>query len=761
MTFTSGDRTKLMAELERASSPGSRSRVSRRAILKFTGAAGGLVLAFTLGVSARAATKGAAKAFAPNAFLQISSDGRILIYAKNPDMGQGVKTALPMVLAEELDASWSDVVVEQAPTDAVYDRQSAGGSTSVSTTWTPLRTAGATARAMLVAAAAQAWSVKESECRTENSTVVHEPTARVLAYGKLADLAALLPVPDKASVQLKRRDKYKLIGARVTGVDNHKLVTGQALFGIDQNVPGMAYAVFEKCPAAGGRVVSANLEEIRRMPGVRDAFIVKGTGKVTEVMPGVAIIANSTWDAFRAKNALKIVWDESEASKDSWTQASAKARELAAKPGAEVVYKTGDVDKAFQNAAKKVTAYYTYPFVAHATMEPMNCTAWFKGGEIEIWAPTQTPSDGRTTAARLFDVPEASVTVHTTRSGGGFGRRLTNDFMCEAVAISKQAGGIPVKLQWTREDDMRHDHYRVGGFHQVEGALDAAGKLIGWRSHSITFSADGKTPVTGGDFRPSSPPGPDGLLRSEELFPHQLVADVLQTQTLLPLKLPCGAWRSPRANTMAFVQQAFIHELAVAANRDHVEFLLEILGEPRWLAPQDSTALHTGRAAAVIKLAAEKAGWGKPLPAGHSLGLGFQFSHRGHVAQVAEVSVDAANHVKVHKVTVAADVGQVVNLSGAENQCQGGVIDALSTMNLQLDIEHGRVQQANFNDYPLLRIKDAPQVDVHFIQSDYELTGLGEPTYPPLAPAVANAVYAATGVRVRSLPFNQASPLNI
>ena len=735
----------VMAEFEYQPAKTAR-QFSRRGVLKLSATAGaGLVLAFAWqprsASAAGAADAPAVQEFVPNAFIRVAPDGGILIYSKGPEIGQGIKTAFPLIIAEEMDAAWSDVRVEQAPINpAVYGRQSAGGSTSIPSNWDQLRKAGVVARAMLIAAAARNWKVPDAECSAAASVVTHDPTGRTLKYGDLALRAAAMQVPDPAKLPYKSRDQYKLLGKRYTGVDNAKVVTGQPLFGIDTAMPGMLYAVYEKCPAVGGKVASANLDYIKMMPGVRDAFVLGGNGLVAEVMPGVAIVADSTWAALRAKSALQVVWDETNASKDSWTGLIAEARRIADKPGAQSLYKRGDVEAAFRGAAKKLDAFYSYPFVPHATLEPQNTTAWFKGDSVELWAPSQTPDRGRTQVAKLLNLPEEKVTVHVTRSGGGFGRRLVNDPMCEAAAIAQRVAA-PVKLMWTREDDMRHDFYRPGGFHALSGALDAKGKLIGWRDHFITFSADGKTPVTGGNFPP------------EEL-PLSLVAHSEATQTMLPLATPCGAWRAPRSNGIAFAVQSFIHELALAGGRDHVEFFLEILGDPRWLQPGTAGALNTGRAAAVVKLAAEKSGWGRKMEPGRGLGFGFHFSHAGHFAEVAEVSVDSANKITVHKLTVAGDIGPIINMSGAENQCQGAAVDGISTMmNLQVSIENGRILEGNFTEYPILRIKDAPEVSVHFIQSEYPPTGLGEPALPPAMPAIANAVFAATGQRVRNLPM--------
>lgn len=733
------------AEAAFEASPETRTQtLGRRSFLKLTGlAGGGLALAFYLEGGTQSLAAQASGEFAPNGFIHISPDGSILIYSKNPEIGQGIKTAFPMIIAEELDADWEDVRVEQAPIDqAVYGRQAAGGSRSIPSSWDQLRQAGAVARAMLVAAAAQEWGVPASQCQTDKSTVIHSRSGRRLGYGELANKAAALPVPDPKSLTLKKRADYKLLGTRVTGVDNYKLVTGQPLFGIDQVVPDMLYATYTKCPAPGGRVGQANLDEIRSLPGVKHAFILQGNGQLAELRPGVAIVANSTWAAISAKGKLRVTWDESEAAKDSWSGAVKRARELAKQSGSETLGEKGDTAKAFSSAAKTVEAFYTYPFLSHAPLEPQNCTAWYRDGVMDIWAPTQTPQRGLTSIAKMLDIPEDRITIHQTRVGGGFGRRLMNDSMCEAATISKQIGA-PVKLQWTREDDMAHDFYRVGGFHSFKGAVDDSGKLSAWEDHFVTFSSDGQKPVTGGNM-------------SATEFPLPLIANFRLTQTLLPLLTPCGPWRAPRSNAVAFAGQCFFHELAVAAGRDHLEFLLEVMGKPRWLDPGSSRALNTGRAADVIRLAAEKAGWGKSLPEGRGLGLAFYFSHAGHFAEIAEVSVGENKKLTVHKVTVAADVGPIVNLSGAENQCQGAVIDGFSTMlGLELSIENGRVQESNFDQYPLLQLAHAPEVEVHFIQSDFPPTGLGEPALPPAAPAICNAIFAASGHRVRELPLSR------
>lgn len=722
-----------------------RVHASRRTILKMSAAAsGGLVLGFMLTPASRAEAAADAEvsaSFVPNAFVEVHADGRILIYSKSPEIGQGVKTALPMIVAEELDAAWSDVDVAQAPlNEKVYGRQFAGGSFAVPSSWDQLRQAGATARSMLVSAAAQEWGVEAATLTTSDSHVSHPESGERLSYGALADAAAELPVPDVESLTLKTRDQYKILGSWVTGVDNDKVVSGAPLFASDLVLPDMLYATYEKCPAFGGKVASANLDHVKSLDGVVDAFVLEGTSVPAEIMPGVAIVATSTWAALRAKEALEVEWDESTASKDSWSEAQAAARQLAGTKGKQAIFSKGDVGAAAESGTT-VKASYSFPFISHVPMEPQASVAWHRGDEIEVWASSQTPGRALAAVSNIFDLPEDKVTIHQIRAGGGFGRRLYNDVVCEAVAISERMGK-PVKLQWTREDDTRNDHYRVGGFYHLAGTVDEGGSLSALDYHFVTFTADGEKPVSGARV-------------GESDFPVPLIENAEITQTMLPWKIPCGALRAPHSNSCGFVMQSFLHELALAANKDHVEFLLDMLGEPRWLDPGNIRALDTGRTADVIKLAAEKSGWGADLPDGHHLGLGFYFSHAGHFAEVAEVSVDASGDIKIHKVTVAADVGPIVNMSGAKNQVEGSVIDGISALaGQQLSIENGRVEEGNFDKYPLLKMADAPHVDVHFIQSEHRPTGLGEPGLPPALPAVTNAIFAATGQRVRSLPVS-------
>ena len=719
--------------------------MGRRTFFKLAGAgAAGLVLGFHLGGDEAFAGTQSGNLQAMNAFIRIAPDNSITIYSKCPEIGQGIKTSFGVIIADELDADWNHVTMEQADINPkLYGSQGAGGSTSIPRAWNQLRQAGAGAKAMLIAAAAKKWNVNQAEITAKDSMLNHAASGKTATYGSLAAAAAKMPVPDPKSLTLKTRAEYGLIGKRYRGVDDAKVVTGQPLFGIDVQLPDMVYANFTKCPAVGGKVKTFNADEIKALPGVLDAFVVEGTGVPVEVMPGVAIIAKDTWSAFQAKNKLKVEWDESEASKDSTSQFSAQAKKLAPNFPAKADDNVGDVDKAFAQAAKTVEAYYEYPFAAHATLEPMNTTAHWHDGIMELWVPTQQPDRGIVQVTKLVGVKDDKVVVHQTRVGGAFGRRGTNDYMLEAAAIALKVKG-PVKLTWTREDDFSHDFFRPAGYHQFKGAVDKDGKLDAWQEHFITFTANGKKAVAGG--------GHTDTLKYSTIAPN-----LRRASTMMPLMIPTGSWRAPGDNAQVFAVQSFMHELSLAAGRDHVTFLLDAVNRsvPE-LAPKNMNVnFRPARASSVIKMCAEKAGWGKKLPQGSGLGLAWCYSHSGHVAQAVELSVDANKRIKIHRIVVAIDVGPVIDMAGAEAQAQGASTDAVSTaMGLQINIEKGRIREQNYNDYPILRMPFAPMaIDVHFIQSDNPPTGLGEPAFPALAPALGNAIFAATGERVRSLPL--------
>ena len=726
-------------------------RLDRRSFLKITGVAGGALVIASVFPMAQAAEEDVDDLVITselNAFIKVSSDGKITIYSANAEMGQGIKTALPMIIAEELGASWEDVEVLQSPVDeSRFGRQGAGGSTTIPRTWNQMRRMGASAREMFISAGALVMEVSRDELKTADSKVTHN-SGRYMTFGQLATLAAKQEVPDPDTLTFKDREDYTIIGTSISGVDNLAITTGLALFGIDTRVPDMLYAAYHKCPTIGGKVIGANLDEIKAMPGVIDAFLVEGNNNVRELLDGIAIVGTTTYAVFNAKKQLQVDWDESQASKDSWTQIVSRAKSLAGTRGPDVVIDKGDVEAAFADPDNTtLEAFYEYPFVAHLCMEPMNCTAHYKKGEagekdtLELWVPSQSPTRIHAAAKSMFGFEPDQVTLHQMRLGGSFGRRTSSEYICEAIEISKRVGA-PVKLTWTREDDIHHDFFRVGGFQSVKGAVNPEGRLVAFEDHFVGMQTNGR-PVSGSRFRATE-------------FPIQNIANAYASKTMFEIDTPCGPWRAPGSNTSAFVSQSFLDEMAHAAGRDYLEFLLEIVGEPRWFQEGNIRSLNTGRAADVIKLAAKVAGWGREMPTGTGLGLSFYFCHAAHIAEVAEVSVDANKKLTVHNVTVAVDVGPIINMSGALSQVEGAVIDGLSTMMAQkITMENGRIQQSNFHDYEVLRIPDTPKVDIHFIQSDYSPTGLGEPALPPLAPAIGNAIFAATGHRVRKMPLSE------
>jgi len=738
----------LMREVRSVPTAKTSSTMGRRTFFKLAGAgAAGLVLGFHLGDAAFAAETANGDTGTDqvmNAFIRIAPDNTITIYSKAPEIGQGIKTSFGVIIADELDADWNHVVMEQAPINPkVYGSQGAGGSTSIPRAWDQLRQAGAGAKAMLVAAAAREWGVDASQITAQDSVLTHAASGKSATYGSLAAAAAKMPVPDPKSLKLKTRAEYRLIGKRYRGVDDPKVVTGQPLFGIDVQVPGMVYATYTKCPAAGGKVKSFNVDEIKAQPGVLDAFALEGTGLMVEAMPGVAIIAKDTWSAFQAKNKLNVDWDLSEASTDSSSQFSAQAQKLATSFPAKRDDDIGDVDKSFANAAKTVEAYYEYPFAAHAPLEPMNTTAHWRDGVLEMWVPTQQPDRGLPLVAKAAGISQDKIVMHQTRVGGAFGRRLVNDYACEAAAIAMKVNA-PVKLQWAREDDFAHDFYRPAGYHQFKGAIDRDGRLDAWQEHFITFTADGKKEATAANYTDT--------LRYSIKAPN-----LRRAKTMFPLRIPTGSWRAPGDNAQVFVAQSFMHELSLASGRDHVQFLLDAvnLNVPE-LAPKDpSVNFSPKRASDVIKMCADKAGWGKTLPKGSGLGLAWCYSHAGHAAQAVELSVDANQRIKIDRIVVVLDVGPIIDMAGSEAQAQGASTDALSTaMGLKVNIENGRIQEQNYNAYPILRMPFAPMtIDAFFIQSDNPPTGMGEPAFPALAPALGNAIFAATGERVRRLPL--------
>jgi isoquinoline 1-oxidoreductase beta subunit len=731
--------------------------INRRSFLRATTlAGGGLVL--SLYFKPRASAQfGPAPVQTPNNFIKIAPDGMVTIMAKDPEVGQGIKTMLPMLIAEELDVDWKMVKIEQTDfDDTKYALQFAGGSLATPFNWDPMRRVGAAGRQMLVAAAAKTWNVPEAECNTSAGHVNHKASNRSLGYGELATQAAALPAPDLKTVKFKDPKDYTIIGKPQRGCDVGAIVTGKPIFSIDFTLPGMLYAVYHKCPVLGGKVMNANLDEIKTLPGVRHAFVAEGNVKPGTVVeqepglePGVAIVADSWWQAQSARKKLQVTWDEGPGASQSSDGFAQRADELARKAPAKTLRSDGDTDKALAGAAKVVEGAYAYPFISHAPLEPQNCSAHFKDGKIEIWSNSQIPGGGRSLVAKTLGIPESSVTIHMQRGGGGFGRRLTNDYMVESAWISKTVGA-PVKLLWTREDDMAHDYYRPGGFQYLKGGVDASGKIVAWRNHFVTWG-DGDRPAPQSTMSPTE-------------FPARWVPNYSLHTSVQPLWLKTGALRAPGSNVYAFVTQSFLDELAHAAGKDPIEFRMALLNSTPLPAkasagPFAGPDFNAGRMKGVLELVAGKSGWGKrSLAKGTALGVAFHYSHMGYFAEVAEVSVKENTKVKVSKVWVAADIGsQIINPSGAENIVQGAVIDGLSELMAQeITLDKGRVVQTNFDRHPMVRMMQAPpEIEVHWLRTDNPPTGLGEPALPPVLPAVANAIFTITGKRIRTLPLSK------
>ena len=723
--------------------------LSRRSLLKAGAlAGGGLMLTASLPMVAKAATSTGAAPATLNAYVSISPDNVITIVGKNPEIGQGIKTMLPMLIADELDADWEQVRITQADFDPQkYGFQFAGGSFATPMNWLPMRQTGAAAREMLIAAAAQRWGVAPSSLRAEKGRIV-DATGRSLTFGEVAEDAAKMPVPDLAKVKLKDAKDFSIIGRAIGGIDSPRIVQGEPIFGVDTQLPGMKYAAFERAPTFGAKLVSANLDAAKAVPGVEDVIVMKGGDNPELLIDGVAVIASNWWIANKARQQLQIEWDNGEWGGHSSAGYEARAKELFAQPPMSELGKSGDVDAAFASAAKVIEAEYFYPFLAHVAMEPMNCTALMhEDGRVELWAPTQNPTAGAQGVARQLGLTPDKVAITMTRCGGGFGRRLTNDFMVQAAAIAAEKPGTPIQLIWSREDDVRSDFYRPAGWHKFRAALDADGKLTGFEDHFVTFAKSGTVPM-------------EASMGADE-FPARFVDNLRYGQSTIETRVPTGPLRAPRSNALAFVFQSFLDEIAQEQGKDLPALMLELLGDREaFPATQGFGGMQPGfsppRAKGVIEKVLEMSDWSTPPAEGRAKGFGYYFSHLGYFAEVVEASLSERGAIEVHNVWVGADVGShIINPFGALNQVEGSVIDGIGqAMGLAVEIENGGAKQSNFHDYQLPRMPVTPEIHVEWVMTDNAPTGLGEPALPPVVPALTNALAKLTGKRIRRLPID-------
>lgn len=699
---------------------------SRRNFLKITSiAGGGMLVGFNMISGAAEAADDAV--FAPNAFVSINSKGVITLMSPNPEIGQGVKTALPMILAEELEVKWDAVEVEMAPLNqAKYGNQTAGGSGAIRTRYIPIRTAGATAKQMLITAASQQWGVPAEECYAENAMVIHKPSKRKLSYGDLAAKAALLPVP--TDVKLKDPKDFKIIGTRVANIDNHKIVTGQPLYGIDTRREGMLYAAVTRPPAFGKALKSFDDTEARKVTGVKN--VVKA-GNI------VAVLATSTWAAKKGKLALKVEWED-KGKLESTTEHTAAFHELLSKTPERAGRNDGDIEAALKDSGNKIIeAVYETPALSHANMEPLNFFADVRGDKAELYGPTQVPNNLRGAVARALNIPEANVSLAMPRQGGGFGRKLQTDNGVECALIS-QAAKVPVQMLWMREDDMQGDFYRPASMFKYRAAISPNNEIAAWHLNAAVLAGSS-----------------NGRAAAADAFPAASISNFRVDNQGLPSNIQYGAWRAPTANSVAFADESFIDELAHQMKKDPVALRLELIEKGKNQPVGKALSYDPVKYKSVIDLVVQMSGWGKTKKPNVYQGFAAHYSFSTYAAHVAEVTKMPDGQLRVTKVYSAINCGRVVNQSGAENQVEGAIVDGLShALFSKVTFDKGAVEQTNFHTYRFMRMKDAPiEVIVKFVPSEDAPTGLGEPGLPPIAPAVGNAIFAATGRRYRKLPF--------
>ncbi|MES2328823.1 MAG: molybdopterin cofactor-binding domain-containing protein [Bacteroidota bacterium] len=690
---------------------------SRRQFLKVTAVTGGgMLIGFSLFNEANAAVD-ADVVFAPNAYIKIGIDGVVSLMAPNPEIGQGVKTSLPMLIAEELCVDWKKIRIEPAPLDTKFGNQGVGGSGSIRGRFTPLRQVGATAREMLIAAGAQKWSVPATECIAEEGMVIHKSSGKKLSYGELATLAATLPVP--ATAPLKNPKDFKFIGTRMRDVDAHAIATGKPLFGIDTRREGMLFAMVSRAPAYGKTLSSVDDTAARKVTGVVD---------VVKLANSVAVLATSTWAAKKGREALVIQWADTGKLENS-ADYTTSFKDLIAKGAPTPSRNDGDIDAVKAGASKILDVVYEVPPVSHGQMEPLNFFADVRDGKAELYGPTQVPESLRRQVAQQLKIPAENITIGMPRQGGGFGRKLQADNGVEAALISA-AAKKPVQVQWTREDDMQNDFYRPAAMYQYRAAF-ADGKLLSWHQATAAINR-----------------GP----RNDSYIAGSLANYRSEGQGLTS-NIPTGAWRAPEHNTLGFAAESFMDEVCTELKKDPVAFRLEIFEKAK-SQPVGRIGYSPDKFKKVVELVAAMSNWGKPSP-GISRGFACWFSFGSYAAQVVEVKM-VAGKPRIHKVYCAVDCGTVVNLSGAENQVQGAIIDGMGhAMFAKLTFVKGAAQETNFHSYKFLRLKDAPlDIEVKFVPSEDAPSGLGEPALPPIAAAVANALFAATGKRIRKMPFD-------
>lgn len=678
-----------------------------------------------------------------DAYIHVKPDGKISLIVAKSEMGQGIKTGLAMILAEEADVDFNAVSVEQAETRPdIYEHMGTGGSGSTMENFMPLRRAGATVRELMITAAAQKWNVPKTECDAKKGLVRHTKSSRQTRYGELVEAASKLPLPDPDKVPLKNESEFELIGHATPRVDIPSKVNGSAGFGLDVRVPDMLFAVVARCPTFGGKPAHFEASKAKAVPGVRDVFEIPALGKDMYTAGGIVVVADSTWAAMKGRDALQIEWDRGPAASESSASLRESLRAAASRPGKRI-RNDGNVDEALPSSAKRVEAVYEFPHLAHATMEPMNITVHARDHEAEVWAPTQSPDWVQRTVAKLLDLPPQKVIVHTTLLGGGFGRRYMADYPAEATQIAKVVGK-PVQLVWSREDDMTHDFYRPAACHRMRGAVNQAGHPLLW-SHTITSTSIGA-------FWGS----PDKLEESEVGGAKQMpyaIPNVRLEYAAVPSSVPPLWWRSVEHSFNGFAVECFIDELAAAAGKDPVEFRRGLLVKPANWKPKDEDDPDPSRLRGVLDIAAEKAGWGKPLPKGKGRGIASYHSFGSYIAEAAEVTVSGKDF-KIDRIVAAIDCGQVVNPESVRAQAESAIIYGLSAaLKNEITIKDGAVEQSNFDGYDPIRIDEAPPIEVHLLKSKEDPGGMGEPALPPAAPAVANAIFAASGKRLRRLPF--------